>query len=127
MVVDDVNDIMKDYRFVTRKNRKTVMGALEHTIKAFDMVCILATYPMMGLVDDEVITDILRTLKTLDELLQINKEAVQMSSAVFERMQVAGGLEGALPFIESVFVRFVEKWDGKTGYGAFQKMCERRS
>jgi hypothetical protein len=119
MTIDaDVKKLMKGYRFVPKNEKKHVYDALYHTIQNFDILFTI-TFEFQAGDYDRVITDILAKAKSVDEVIKINNEVVEMFKLCADLCEIAKSTRKAHLKLKRVMKDFMAKYNVSGGNFAF--------
>jgi hypothetical protein len=108
-VQDDTKKIMKKYRFVTAKNRADVVDLVSACITNWDSVTLLV-FEFDALQCQEFVNDLLLTVKSYDDLLEINSSFVDTFRLVLKKIEERGMGRGVPPECKGLVLGLVEKY-----------------
>ena len=119
MTVDaDVKELMKGYRFVPKHEKKEVYDALYHTIQNFDLLAMI-TFEFQVCDYGHVITDILSKAKSVDEVIEINNEVVDMVKMSANLVEKTKSTRISHPQLKRIIKDFMAKYNVSGGNPAF--------
>ena len=114
----DVKRLMKGYRFVPKNEKKQVYDVLFRTIQNFDTLSMI-TFEFQAGDYDHVITDILAKAKSVNELIEINNEVVDMFKLCADLCAKAKSNRKAHPKLKRIMKDFMTKHNVSGGNSAF--------
>jgi len=114
----DVKKLMKGYRFVPKNEKKHVYDVLFRTIQNFDTLSMI-TFEFQAGDYEHAITDILAKAKSVDEVIEINNEVVDMFKLCADLCEKFKSTRKAHPKLKRIMQDFMSKYNVSGGNSAF--------
>ena len=119
MTVDvDVKKLMKGYRFIPKGEKEHVYDILFRTIQNFDTLSMI-TFEFQAGDYQHVITDILAKANSVDDVVSINNEVVDMFKVCTDLVQKYKSSRKVHHKLKQIMMNFMAKHNASSGNSTF--------